>query len=170
MLCEVCGRSVKGRPFSVKIEGAVMRVCERCARYGEETKPVASMPKPVVHVNRNRGSMEPKPQSMGFSRKPRPPSIEELEVIENFAEVMRDQRRKYGMTQDEFGKFLFERSSLINKVETGSRVPPFNTVRKFEKKLGIKLLTRREKFDGLTTAPSTNESIRLGDVVRIRKK
>ena len=172
MICEVCGRPIRGNPYPVKIEGALMRVCEKCAKYGEN-----EAPRRDFNQTQARGpgvkpfsSSEPLP-SLGSPRPPsRPPTLEELEVVENFAEIMREQRRKYGMTQEEFGKFLLERSSLINKIEMGKRIPPHKTIRKIERKLGLKLLVPRERFDGVTTTTTVKESTRLGDIARIKKK
>ncbi|MHA1713947.1 MAG: multiprotein bridging factor aMBF1 [Candidatus Ranarchaeia archaeon] len=173
MLCEVCGRPIRGRHFTVKIEGALMRVCSKCAKYGE---PQASRETPAKGAFVSNKSASHGLTHKGVYRHKtahkmrRTLPIEELEVVENFAEIMREQRLKRGMTQDEFGKYLLERSSLINKIESGKRVPPFDTIRKFEKKLGLKLLVPADRVDGLPSQADTFEKPRLGDIARIKKR
>ena len=46
MQCEMCGIPIKGRPIVVKIEGAIMEVCNNCSKFGEKIVPKTKPIKP----------------------------------------------------------------------------------------------------------------------------
>lgn len=172
MHCEVCGKTIGGKIFTINIEGARMQVCERCAKYGQRqprSDSPSSKAKPMQMPSRP-ASATPRRPNVASSRPPRQQLTENLEAVENLGEILRGERQKRGMTQEEFGKFLLERASIITKIEAGRHTPPIATLKKFEHRLNIKLVTPRTKFDADYGIENTEESIRLGDIVKIKKK
>ena len=65
MECEVCGKLINGSPRIVNIEGALMRVCANCTRYG---KGVTS-PKKARRVERAPGIPPPQFPTEPIKRK-----------------------------------------------------------------------------------------------------
>ena len=163
MQCEVCGKSLWERPVLVEIEGATMRVCNSCAKFG---KPIKTQTRPVnpPSMRTSQGVHRPKSTLQRGSRS------DELEPVDNLAEIIRKERQNRNMTQEEFGKLLFEKASIINKIESGRLIPSNPTLMKIGKKLGVTLLVPAEEIDERFTAKTIEKPVRLGDVVQIKKK
>ena len=162
MQCEVCGKTLHEKPVLVEIEGATMRVCGGCSKFGQPVKTqVNTRSRPPI-----RKPLDGTRPTKSFQRKSR---TNELEPIENLAETIRKERQKRNMTQDEFGKLLFEKASIINKIESGRSTPPYPTLIKIGKKLGITLLVPVKEIDERYTSNTIEKPVRLGDVVHIKK-
>ena len=160
MNCDICGREIVGQAFKVKVEGAKLLVCRNCQGLG---KPYQEDPLPLA------------PRPAGFVRLPRPlerrpielpKEIQELDVAENFSELVRKRRMKLGWSQEDLAKKVKEKLSVIQKVETGKITPDTQLCRQLQHELKIKLLVPRKE----TPAPktSTPAEVTLGDIVKIK--
>ena len=77
------------------------------------------------------------------SRKPvRKENIEELDVVEDYANLIKNKREEMQMTQDDLAKKIFERKNVLSNIERGELLPDISTARKLEKVLNIKLLEK----------------------------
>jgi len=159
--CEVCGRRIRGSPVKVVIEGAIMNVCEECARFG------------VTPATWSRSSRKT-PQIVSQERKEivrkkatKPASIEvEEELVEGYGNLIRDAREKMGLSQEELAKLVKEKLSVIKRVEAGKMEPPRQLAVKLEKVLKIKLYSSE-----MAVSPSTatgKRKLTLGDVVQLK--
>ena len=137
--CELCGKRAE---TTVEIEGAKVSACYKCA--GERPKPAE----------------ERKP----FKRMPRMPEELEQAVVENFSSLVKAKREKMGLTQKQFGEKILENENVIKRIEEGW-VPPFETVKKFERFLKMNLI---EKSPAVQLKRSKQERITIGDVVEIK--
>jgi putative transcription factor len=139
----MCGKV--GDLFTVKVEGTTLDVCSDCARFGT----IISEPKRGLPIlNRSRPQI----------RRPEVTFI----IVETFGEKIKIAREDLGLTQEEFSKKLNEKSSIMQKIETGHVEPTIDQARKFEKILKIKLVeefvesgqvpieAHREKTEGFT--------------------
>lgn len=183
--CELCGRSMKGRGRSVVIEGASMIVCPQCAsKFGgsspTETRPSSPSPKqrPIWAGGHDpRGETRPsKPVSTPKTRatpKPARPGIllDEMELVENYADLIREARQKMNLSQEELAQRVGERVSTLQAVESGRQKPTEKTIRGLERELEISLLEsvgpvplKPSKSSGSTGAPT------LGDRVVVKRK
>ena len=181
--CELCGRNMKGGGRNVTIEGATMNVCPQCAaKFGgasydqgkssyqdSRVKPSWSSPPPSEPVRTTR----PVPQRAPSRPKPKPvssaPLLDDLDLIDNYAEVIRSTRQKKGMSQEELAQRVGERISTLQSIESGRLKPTRKTIRGLERELEISLL------EPLSTVPlkmSKGESAgpTLGDVVKVKRK
>ena len=62
MQCELCGGEIRGAPRTVHIEGAELRVCVPCSKYGTEVqKPRASTGPPPQPPRKMGGPPAPQP-------------------------------------------------------------------------------------------------------------
>jgi putative transcription factor len=95
-----------------------------------------------------------------------PKEIQELDIAENFADIIRKKRMKLGMSQEELAKRVKEKLSVIQKIEIGRIAPETQLCRELQHELKIKLLVPRKE----TPAPKTAAlgEVTLGDIVKIR--
>jgi len=158
--CDICGREIVGQAFKVKVEGAKMLVCRNCQALG---KPYQEDPAPQP------------PRATGFVRLQRlperrpaelPKEIQELDIAENFSELVRKRRMKLAWSQEDLAKRVKEKLSVIQKIETGKITPNTQLCRQLQHELKIKLLVpRKEAPAPKMTAPA---EVTLGDIVKIK--
>ncbi len=154
MECEICGRSVESIA-KVRIEGAVMQVCDRCARYGER---VEARVRPISRA-----------PTLRYDYGGGPLPGEELEFVESFSAIIRDARESKGLKQEELGKLINERASVITRIEGGKMKPDLELAKKLERVLGVKILAvRKEAAEELVRG--RKEELTLGDVVKVKKR
>lgn len=151
MRCEICGKNVVGRPVRVKIDGSIMQTCNECSKFGKVQK---EPPRPV------------KPRTS-----PRLPRIREpsYEVSEEFNTVIRMAREKKGWSREDLAKKLYEKASVINRIESGKMIPDIKLARKIEKVLNIKILDKIEDEQVEDISPSKRGGTTIGDIVRIKR-
>ncbi|MEM3341667.1 MAG: multiprotein bridging factor aMBF1 [Thermoplasmata archaeon] len=163
MNCEMCGSP--GHLTPVSIEGTLLNVCSKCAKYGTPVSKneVAKYAPPSERVQKALESRAKKSQSKDvFS------NAGEEELVSDFAERILRARQLKGWSQEEFAKKLNEKQSVISKIEGGDMVPPDELVKKIEKLLGIKLM-EKPSYARVQTA-STARGMTLGDFLIQAKK
>ncbi|MFH1774907.1 MAG: multiprotein bridging factor aMBF1 [Methanobacteriota archaeon] len=148
MECEVCGRTIE-KPFYVKIEGSEMRTCGTCSKFGVRIK-----------------QREQKKQAT--FKYPRAREEKIIEYVESYGEVIRNARQRRGLTQEELGKLINEKTSVIARLETKKMVPTMELAKKLEKVLEVKLIEELEEEKITGTRISAGE-LTIGDVIKIRK-
>jgi putative transcription factor len=131
-----------------------LEVCSNCARFGT----------PVTKDQERKGS----PILERLERKQyRPKDIYEKDVdvlVGDFSSRIRDARMRMDLSQEDLGKRLNEKWSVINKLETGDMRPDDKLVAKLEKTLSIKL---REKFTpSKVEKKTTGQALTIGDLLR----
>lgn len=65
---------------------------------------------------------------------------ENLVIREGFSSIIKRTREKLGLTQEELGRKLGEKTSLISKLETGKLKPSIPLARKIEHILKVKII------------------------------
>jgi putative transcription factor len=114
------------------VDGAVLSVCRKCSKRG---KPVAS-----DEVRRLVSkTMKKSKNQIGFSDK--------TVLEEDYAEIIRHARTDRGLTHEQLGSNIKEKSTLLRRLETGSLKPDETLARKLERFLGIKLYVEVEDLD-----------------------
>lgn len=178
--CELCGRSMKGRGYNVRIEGAMMLLCPQCAvKFGESTtnrKPKTHSPKRQPPWSRSPGSTTKSSQRHSThihsksKPKSKPPLIEDMILIENYAETIRAARQKKKLSQEELAQKVGERISTLQSIEAGRLKPTRKTLRGLERELEISLL---EPIGTVQIKSSDTRSAggpTLGDIVKVKRK
>jgi len=122
MECELCGGN-SSKLSMVAIDGARMMACSGCAPLGNEVK--------VAVPAQERKST--------FSYRPSRKLEEATEVVEDLGMQVRKAREKRGLTREELAKKIFEKASVMHRIESGHYVPDDRTRRKLEKELGVRL-------------------------------
>ncbi len=160
MQCELCGSIIRGKPKIVHIEGAELRVCPQCARYGTE-----------VHRPHVTGS-QAKRMAPGSTPAPRRRGRDVFdlmvgEIVNDYSDRIRQARMAKGWEQKELALRIKEREILIKKIEKGDLIPEDNVRKKLEQVLEIKLLDTAA--DDLNTGGGQKITTTLGDVMKIKK-
>ncbi len=162
--CEICGAPVD-RPRYYDVDGAIMILCPRCAKYG---KPIPRAVRPVMSVAK-------KPKRRPLIIKSRSKSLDEElgypELVEDYGLRIKRAREARGWTQEDLARALRESVSFIRKIESQKIVPPDYLINRIEKLLNIKIrseaeiisiqLDREERAD--------EDTITLGDILIIKK-
>jgi putative transcription factor len=153
-LCDICGKEEEDLVVSL-VEGTELITCRNCAKYG---KILRIIKKPIIGEKKIEKEFEIKPEK----------EIIDL-IVSDYAEKIRKKREELGLKQEDFAKLVTERESIIHKIETGVFKPSIEMAKKFEKKLGIKLIEQyEEKFE--PEKRLGKEAITIGDVIKIRKR
>ena len=162
MNCDICGREIVGQGFRVRVEGAKMLVCGSCQRLGtpyQEEPPIQPRSNPAMGIVRLTRLPARRPAEL-------PKEIEELDVAENFSDLVRAKRMKLGWSQEDLANKVKEKLSVIQKIETGKITPDTQLCRQLQHQLKVKLLVpRKEAPSPKTHAPT---EVRLGDIVKIK--
>jgi putative transcription factor len=153
MICEVCGKNVP-RLRKVIIEGAVMNVCDDCARLGvplEEKKAIKQ-----TSIHRVPQVKESKKQN---------DVLDENEVlVDDYGERIRRARESRNLTLEDAAKKLLEKKNVLSKIERGEMKPDKDLIKKLEKFYSIKLT---EKISSVQeTTKYKKESLTLGDIIK----
>jgi putative transcription factor len=127
MNCEICGREISGDPLVVRIEGSRVNTCRACARLGER---ISGMSGKQV-----RGTTR---------RKPSVKAEKIVEVVDDYANLVRKNREKKGITQDQLGAKINEKGSVISRIESGHMEPDLKVAKKLERFFSITLLEELE--------------------------
>ena len=167
MICELCGKDVSFlKPFL--IEGSLLKVCSECSKFGiEKREPgqagaragAGTAGKASEDRNGFRGGHR---DQFGYSTGA--PTKEEIihsrlesrqrrmktkdiyeqatdkELVEDYHRRIQHARDQQGWSQEDLGKKINERKSIISKLENRSMKPDDILVRKLEKALNIKLM------------------------------
>jgi putative transcription factor len=151
MLCEVCGREVE-RPIQAEIEGVAMKVCSGCVKFGSAKKE-----KPQKHTFKG-------PKKFSKSQ-PYRSRQNELEAVDDFADLIRNARERKGMKREDLGRTINEKSSVIARLESGAMVPDTKLAKKIEKALGIKIMgsLEEEEFKG---EKHSSGGMTIGDLIK----
>jgi len=126
MRCELCGRE-EGRLQRVIIEGVEMMVCSTCSAYG----------KPVTTPRVKKATAAPPPRKEYYGR-----DIFEkmnLEIVPDWGERIRRAREGKGLSRQELGAMVGEKTTAIAKIENQELRPPDEKAKKIEKVLDITL-------------------------------
>jgi putative transcription factor len=162
MPCELCGREAKGCKEAI-IDGAKMYVCPDCIKYAEGG---VQHEEPV-----NRGEFQPTQTYRPPMFKPRKAPVKDIyksmekELVSNWNHLIEVARKKKGLTREELGFKIGERTVTIAKLENGDLRPSDQMIAKLEKELGIALL---EEIKETPTVQQTRSQTKytLGDFIK----
>jgi len=164
MPCELCGREAKSCKEAI-IDGAKMYVCPDCIKYAEGGVGV-QQEEPV-----SRGNLPPTKAYRPPSYRPRKAPAKDIyksmekELVSNWNHLIESARKKKGLTREELGFKIGERTVTIAKLENGDLRPSDQMIAKLEKELGIALL--EEIKETPTVQPTQSQTkYTLGDFIK----
>jgi len=145
MICELCGKETK-KLIPVKIEGTVLKVCPSCAVYGQILKPYEER-----EIIKTEEIID-----------------KELDIVDNYAEIIRKAREQMGLSLEEFCKKFGLKESIMRRIERGELKPSFDLARKLEKILKVKLIEVK-KYHFKVEKKEKEKVLTLADVVEIKE-
>ncbi len=161
MECEVCGRVIE-KPFYVKIEGSKMRTCAACSKFGiPMEQPIQKKQAGFRYTAREEKTI---PKVVRKNRG----LANAIEYLENYGETIRNARQRRSLTQEELGRLINEKMSVIARLETKKMVPTVELAKKLEKALEVQLIEESEK-EKITGTQIPAGELTIGDVIKIRK-
>lgn len=152
MQCELCGRDSKGcREASV--DGVSMILCPDCFKHGENIVKTETSAKVKSYISRKVRKAPSKDIYDGM----------EKELISNWNDVIKEARKKKGLSREDLGFKIGERTVTISKIENGDLRPTDKIIKKLEKELDIILM---EKVNKITTGGQIQSRMTLGDFIK----
>jgi len=135
-------------------------VCQDCAKLG-----VTSWEEqPPRHMKRTAKL------PLKIPGKTPPPTISEnLELVEDCASRVRQEREKLGLSQEDLGKRIGEKVSVLQKIESGKMTPDIRLAQKLEHALKVKLLVPPKGQELPPTSLAVPHEVTLGDVVQLKE-
>lgn len=165
MRCEVCGRTLPYKPLRVSIEGAKLLVCEDCAKHGTLDFKTAIE---AVESPKKRVIVTPTP-TISSPKRPPAPELDDHILVDDYGLLIRKAREERGWSQEELGKRINEKASIVGKIETAKLTPSLLITRKLEHVLNFSLLTK-ESASTPPPSPPQQYELTLGDVVTVKKQ
>ena len=146
MKCEICGKEAKLR--RALVEGVEMMVCYECSKYGiilPDKKPVTKPKRKIVPYSRD--------------------VFEEMnkELVPDWGKKIKMAREAKGMTREELGAKIGEKTTTIAKIENEELRPPDETVKKLEKVLEISLFC---EVENAVVKHKKARTLTLGDLLK----
>lgn len=169
--CEICGKHISGKPLRVKIEGSVFEcVCNDCAKLGNVQKPPASSrfkkntksQKNNQGQNRSKGGMSQRV----YTRDDGPMD----EIVEDYDIIVKQAREAKGLSREQLGQKIYEKVSVINRIESGKMEPDLKLAKKLEKTLNITLIEKYSEMDLEAFKSSASGVNTLGSIVKIKRR
>lgn len=168
MNCEICGSEIKGEPYKTKIDNSIMVTCKECSRYGKvQSKPQPPKKRTPKGKNNNNINNRPTNRNQAYTRKTKE---EEYELVEDYAKIIRQKREIKGLTQKQVGEKIYEKESVIHKIENGKMVPDEKIARKLEKLLNIEIIEKTESDEREFQDSRQFKEATIGDIARIKRK
>ena len=161
--CELCGALIRGPARRVSVEGVSMTVCTRCySRLASRRRETPAKPAGPVRP--------PRPAAQRRRTRPRRDTLyDRYEVVEDYAERIRQARVRLGWSQAVLAQRVGEGENVIKRIEAGRLVPPIDLARRLEKVLRIRLLEPVvEEVFPASAGKHEDYTLTLGDIVRIR--
>lgn len=137
MACEMCGKETD-ELVSVRIEGAILQVCKSCAKHG-------------VRVKEKKQKTEET----------------EIVPVEHYGKIIRKEREKLGLTQEELARKLNISESHLRNLEHEKVELDMKTGRILEKFFGIKLFERLE-VEEISSEKKESGLVTLGDIAKVK--
>lgn len=139
MECEICGRQTSSAKMVV-VDGSTLIACRECSSFGKETENASSRETASKSARQGpvkRVFLEPKPEMFDLG----------LEIVPDFGKRVMQARQKAGLTAKELALKIFEKESLLHRVENQAIKPSDALIGKLEKELGIKLREKKASGD-----------------------
>ncbi|HLF06309.1 MAG TPA: helix-turn-helix domain-containing protein [Thermoplasmata archaeon] len=144
MPCEMCGEDA---PLAkVLVERSTLLLCPKCSKFGK----VLELPKPKEkRAPASAASAFARPARAAAPARPKDEleaaAVSVGEMREDLPKLVQMARMRLNLTQDDLGKKINERKSVISELETGRIHPDSKLLRKLERALSIKLTGATEE-------------------------
>ena len=146
--CELCGTETD--LVTAIVEGSALLVCKPCSRFGTIVE------RPVL-------------PSVGVQRQRREEETKEY-VVEHCGVLVKRAREQKGILQDDLGRAVGEKASVIHKIENGHLRPNTELARKLERFLGFHRIEARGVDDLQPKVKFSDQKLTIGDILKLKQK
>ena len=155
MECELCGRVGECKPAMV--DGVKMMLCPSCLKHGHGVRitPVQESTKNIPVLSRIK-----KPVVKDVYKNM------DKELVSDWNTRIKNAREKKGLTREELGFRIGERTVTISKIENGELRPSDKMIEKLEKELNITLLEEVSSVPSFSTGSRSSSGFTLGDFIK----
>jgi putative transcription factor len=154
MQCELCGKDCGEAGKSATVDGVEMILCPSCMKHG----------KGITHPGGTTGRIQ---QSLiRRQRRIRQKDVYEKmdkEIIDEWGTVIKEAREKKGLTREQLGFSIGERTVTISKIENDELRPSDKVAKKLEKALDINLFEEVKKVTPSKSISTHGSGLTLGD-------
>lgn len=160
MQCELCGNE-SSKCRLADVDGVRMMLCPSCMKHGRSVKEAT-----VATTNNVQRSI------LTRIRRPKEKDVYEgmdRELVSNWGDLIRVARKKKGLSREQLGFNIGERTITIAKIENGDLRPPDKIAKKLEKNLSISLFEEVKKIS-TSSDGSHPGSLTLGDFIKTEDK
>lgn len=154
MKCEFCGE--EDAIAMVEIEGTMLRACKNCSSFGNIKSKIET---PIDEKFEEKIAIK-----HALSR----PEFLQM-IVPNYGRLIKEARERASLTQEDLGKKINERATIIHKTETGQIEPTLELARKLEKFFKISLITQYQETSA-TERKSSEKELTFGDLAKIKKR
>jgi len=155
MQCELCGRVCDCRPATV--DNVEMMLCPSCMKYGKGMKTGLGTP-----------AVSQKPILERIKR----PKIKDVykemdkDLVTGWSDLIKNARQKKGLTREQLGFKIGERTVTIAKIENGDLRPSDKMIEKLEKELEISLVEKVSNVSSTLSGRRSSTNLSLGDFIK----
>jgi len=134
--CEMCSAEIN-RPVTIKVEGALLTVCDNCTSFGN----IVEKPRSRVQIQSSSVGSTSNTIRSGIKSSPRKKfqprqDSSEKELINDFANIIRSARMKQNINQEQLATITGLSIPFIKSIEAGKTRPTDVAAKKIGK--GIK--------------------------------
>ncbi|MCK4636917.1 MAG: TIGR00270 family protein [Methanomicrobia archaeon] len=155
MICEICGKEFRGRGTEIYVDGAQLRVCPNCTKFGTKVEP-------------HKEERKPYPQKKKEKR-PLKSERDNFTIIPDYSEIIKNSREGMKFSQKELAFKINEKESVIHRLETRSMSPSYTLAKKLEKALKIKIIDKISEVE-IPKLSMGSKNLTIGDIIKIKKK
>ena len=166
MQCEVCGKSIMGKPYKTIIEGARLVVCHDCSVLGSISWELKTPNLKPLRRNVHRQQRRSQQKS---TKGPKSPLESSMELVPDYGIRIRKAREKSAFTHEDLGRRINEKISVLKKLENQKMKPDDRLVEKLQRALRIRLLVPRTDGSFPPHEPSRitpSKTLTLGDLIK----
>jgi len=157
MQCELCGRECACK--SASVENVRMMLCPDCLKHhGTEIKEEYKQSSDNIQTS-----------FLGRIRKPAEKDVYKdmnKELVSGWNNIIKKAREKKGLSREELGFKIGERTVTIGKIENGDLRPSDTVVVKLEKELGITLVEEVKSVSSVSVGSRSGAGFTLGDFIK----
>lgn len=157
MHCELCGKEILGKPKRVIVEGAELETCAACASLGTEIRRPQTLIGPT-----NKVTAHTRTRYRDIYRQM------EGELDPDFDDIVKNARKRAGITQEQLAAKIMEKALVIKKIERKELTPDDKLRKKLEKALNVNLLIEIGREKAQRGKPSGN--LTLGDIAVVKRR
>lgn len=155
MQCELCGRESVCKPATV--DGVRMMLCYNCLKqHGKEVI------EPIRPKSKNVTPSSPKAKKPVY-RDVYKDMNDDLTLASDWNERIVTARKKKGLTREQLGFKIGERTVTVGKIENGDLRPSDELIKKIEKELEISLVEEVKEVSNLPRGSPGGRGLTLGD-------